>query len=100
MTQPGVASLPRGGVKPTVAGGSLWGLRVEAPWLPLPGVQGGPPFVLGSPRCQLWEESWRERESRLGRHLCVGDRWGRLGGREGKPFSSGSGLSLFFTLTK
>lgn len=98
MTQPDVASLLRGGVKLGVAGRSLRGLQVEATCFLSLGSR-GTPFVLGSPPMSAVGGTL-ERESLLGRHLCVGDRWGTLGGKEGKSFNSGSCLSFFFTLTK
>lgn len=82
MTQPGVASLLRGGVKPSVAGGSLRGLRVEAPWLPLPGVQGDPLCPGQPPMSAVGGILEREREPPWQAPLC-GGQVGQAG-REGR----------------
>lgn len=89
MTQPGVASLLRGGVKLGVAGRSHPGAPGGGHLLPLLGVQGDPPLSWAAPRCQLWEESWRERATLAGTSVRGTGGVHRVG-REGSPSTVGA----------
>lgn len=81
--------------KQGVVGRSFWGLQVEAvdPFL----GRRGTALALGSLPLSAVGGT-RDRAHRLGRHLCVEDRWGTPGERRAGSLSAAGAVFLFSVL--